>query len=371
MNQQQKKEELVTSRLQAMFEGRGFSRVRVNPFEEYRLYADNLNFLGSRQLITFTDMDGRLMALKPDVTLSIVRNMPPGELKRFEKLYYIDRVCRAADGEYKMLRQMGVELIGPQDDFVNLEIADLALSCLGAVSDDYVLDISHLGFVSGLLDSAPLNIGAKQKLMGALYSKSPHMVESILDEAGVNGDMKRKFTVLTSLSGPILELLPQVKTLVSSPDMQDGWQELDALGKLLAASGSADRVNLDFSAVNDLDYYNGMIFNGYVKGVPNAVLSGGRYDLLMRKMGKKSGAIGFAVYLSELNTYFKSGRGYDFDILLTYKPDCDYAALLELAKGLAANGQSVRIERGGTDTRLTCQKHMCFGESGLEGEGKC
>ena len=63
-------------------------------------------------------------------------------------------------------------------------------------------------------------------------------------------------------------------------------------------------INVDFSVVNDLNYYNGIVFKGFVSGIPTGILSGGQYDNLMGKMGYKSKAIGFAVYLDELEKRF-------------------------------------------------------------------
>ena len=49
------------------------------------------------------------------------------------------------------------------------------------------------------------------------------------------------------------------------------------------------------------DYYNGVVFSGYIKGLPFRVLSGGRYDALLKRFGRQSGALGFAIYLDELD----------------------------------------------------------------------
>ena len=49
-----------------------------------------------------------------------------------------------------------------------------------------------------------------------------------------------------------------------------------------------------------MSYYNGIVFRGFSYGIPDRVLSGGQYDRLMEKMGKKSNAVGFAIYLDEL-----------------------------------------------------------------------
>ena len=68
----------------------------------------------------------------------------------------------------------------------------------------------------------------------------------------------------------------------------------------LKEKGVIDKINIDFSVVNNMKYYNGIVFKGFVEGIPTGILSGGQYDNLMEKMGKKSRAIGFAVYLDEL-----------------------------------------------------------------------
>ena len=62
-----------------------------------------------------------------------------------------------------------------------------------------------------------------------------------------------------------------------------------------------NNIIIDFSAVSDMNYYNGIIFRGFISGIPDGVLSGGQYDRLMKKMGRKSAAIGFAVYLDKLH----------------------------------------------------------------------
>ena len=56
--------------LRALYEAAGCRKYHMGRFEEYSLYQANRSFLSSEQVITFTDLDGRLLALKPDVTLS-------------------------------------------------------------------------------------------------------------------------------------------------------------------------------------------------------------------------------------------------------------------------------------------------------------
>ena len=126
---------------------------------------------------------------------------------------------------------------------------------------------------------------------------------------------------------------------------REAWLELKELCTLLERMGVSGSLHLDFSIVNDMNYYNGVIFRGYLPGLASGVLSGGRYDKLLQRMGKQGGAIGFAVYLDQLERLSGSDTGYDADILLLYSAADDPAAVAESACRLRRQGQSVRVER--------------------------
>lgn len=82
--------------------------------------------------------------------------------------------------------------------------------------------------------------------------------------------------------------------------MRLSYEQLCTVLKQMQAKGAEKRLYLDFSIVNDMSYYNGIIFQGFINGISEGILSGGRYDRLLARMGKRGGAIGFAVYLNLL-----------------------------------------------------------------------
>ena len=92
-----RREERIVFGLRALYSQFGYRPYRMSKFEEYDLYAGNRSFLPSGGVITFTDTNGRLMALKPDVTLSIAKNLGGGPDSAPEKLYYDESVYRAPD----------------------------------------------------------------------------------------------------------------------------------------------------------------------------------------------------------------------------------------------------------------------------------
>ena len=94
-----------------------------------------------------------------------------------------------------------------------------------------------------------------------------------------------------------------------------------------------------------MKYYNGMVFRGYVEGVPVAVLSGGQYDRLLRRMGRRSRAVGFAVYLDALERLLEDRREYDVDVVLLYDSSDDISQVLRRARALREGGMSVMVLR--------------------------
>ena len=114
---------------------------------------------------------------------------------------------------------------------------------------------------------------------------------------------------------------PKVRAMVEHVDdfdivLVDG--EMEALAGALCVLDDLSGVRVDFSVVNDLDYYNGLVFQGYVKGIPRAVMSGGRYDNMMRRLNKPQNALGFALYLDELERALREVKPYDVDAVLLY-----------------------------------------------------
>ena len=102
----------------------------------------------------------------------------------------------------------------------------------------------------------------------------------------------------------------------------------------LSKSGFNGKINIDFSLVNDMNYYTGIAFKGFVQGISESILSGGAYDNLMRKMGKNFGGIGFAVYLDKLERLDIEEICYDVDTVILYD---DSVSAWEIEQAIAQN----------------------------------
>ena len=159
--------EKASYKLRELYTKHGYSNYSVSQFEEYDLYAKNKSFLVSENLLTFTDTNGKLMALKPDVTLSIIKNVV-ADVKNSYKLYYDEHVYRttnSGDG-FREIMQTGLESIGNVDVFAESEVLMLAMKSLEEISEDYLLDLSHMKLLEGFLE----NVGVEYEEMSDFFS---------------------------------------------------------------------------------------------------------------------------------------------------------------------------------------------------------
>ena len=128
--------------------------------------------------------------------------------------------------------------------------------------------------------------------------------------------------------------------MVSGEVSSSSLKELSALSEIITAFGLSDKFILDFSVMNDVSYYNGLVFQGFVSGIPKAVLSGGRYDNLVRRFGCETSAAGFAVAVDLIKEYRYSEPEFDYDVMLVYAEDCNPAAVLKVQTEISNNGSS-------------------------------
>lgn len=294
-------QERISLQLRMLYEKAGFRRYHMGRFEEYGLYQENRRFLSNEQVITFTDLDGRLLALKPDVTLSVAKNaqIEEGSCGRF---YYLENVYRPSreSHTFREISQMGLECIGAVDDTVTAQAVSLAIESLALTGRDYVLEIGHMGFVTGLLDAVGAPETARPQLLTCIRDKNRHELEECAAVAGLSRQGTEALGRLGTLSGDWQEVLAEARPLALSVSMGAAIEELQRLCERLEQQKETGRVKLDLSLVNDMEYYNGLVLQGYLAGLPGAVLKGGRYDPMAAQFRPGARAVGYALYLDEL-----------------------------------------------------------------------
>lgn len=340
-------EERAVFALRALYRSYGYLPFKMSKFEEYELYARNKDFLLSDRVITFTDLNGRLMALKPDVTLSIVKNGEdiPGVK---QKLCYDESVYRpaAGDGRYREITQTGLECIGDVDDYDLFEVVSLAVESLKAVSEDYVLELNHLGLLTALLDEVSAEEALRRQLSRCIAGKNAHELRALCRERALPETAADTLCACMAVHGELGESLTRLRTLCAGKDAAlAALGALDRLYALLRQSGKAEKLAFDFSLVSDMKYYNGVVLRGFLPGAAGSVLAGGQYDRLLQRMGRKARAVGFALYLDQLEWLSPEEDACDVDLLLLYGPGLSPQTVARAVEQARAQGLSVSAQR--------------------------
>ena len=332
-----KTEERAVFALRQLYRRYGYLPYKMSKFEEFEYYIRNKDFLISDRFITFNDCGGKLLALKPDVTLSIVksRKAAPGCK---QKVCYNETIYRAdrSTNRFREMMQTGLECVGDIDLYDIYESVSLAAQSLALISEDFVLQISHLGVLAAVLDGLGADSDFRQAAIGYIAEKNAHDLARLCESRGVDTGV---LTGFVSTYGDRKDVIAGLEKTISGPAME----ELKALSAMLEGSPWSERIVFDFSVVGNMNYYNGIVMGGFVSGIDQRLLSGGQYDKLMEKLGRCGGAIGFALYLDLLEQLPVEKRGCDVDVLLLYD---DPAAVPAAVEALVAAGKTVSAQKG-------------------------
>ncbi len=322
-----KSEERAVLTLRRLYRQYGYVPYKMSRFEEYDLYVRSKDFLVSDQIITFSGDRGKLMALKPDVTMSIVKNAPeePGVV---QKVYYDENVYR----DYREIMQAGLECVGDLSAYEIGEVVLLAARSLALLGENFVLDLSHMGLLNAVLDSCGLEGDQRKQVLECLRRKNIQGLQNL------TGD--QKLLTLAKCRGK-----EDLEAILTTEEEKAAWQELKNLLSLLEESGFGHSVRLDFSLGNNMRYYNGVVFRGYLDGIHTSILSGGQYDRLPRKLGRKAKAIGFAIYVDLLEELQTGPIVTDVDTLILHDGSVS-PAILTAAAEEAAKAGTVLVAKG-------------------------
>ena len=270
-------EEKAALALRELYESHGYSFYRMSRFEEYDFYADKKDFLASKQILTFTDINGKLMALRPDVTLSIVKHAK--DSKEIQKYYYDEKVYRVPKNadSFHEISQAGIECIGSLNDEAIRDVIELAVMSLRFIAGTrrYVLDIADAGVITDFLKGNK----KRDEILKCIAEKNIHGLKKL--------NAPEKIIMLAEIQDSPDKALPMIESISDSHCLN------------VLKGMKHDELRIDFSAVNNLNYYNGIVFRGFIEGIPESILSGGEYDNLIHMMSHDSNskALGFAVYL--------------------------------------------------------------------------
>ena len=300
---------LIKKKLQQDIEGVldkwGYKEVVTPTIEFYRTFNSEFQSLKEEDMYKFFDDKGRIMVLRPDMTIPIARvvgtkfkdSNPP---LRFRYTANVFRVNESLGGKKNEYTDCGVELIGLTDEESDLEILVTALDSLKVLkNNNFKFEIGNINFFNAAVSDLDLSEEERVKLAELIDTKSLKSLEDYLEELNVSEDYKAFFKKLPWLFGGE-EVLAEGKKYAFNEELKKNIEYLESLANSLKELGYGDMLTFDLGMVPGLNYYTGIIFRGYFEGVGVTVLSGGRYDNLISQFGRDIPAVGFSIKLDSL-----------------------------------------------------------------------
>jgi len=331
-----------------MFEQWGYQEVVTPTFEYFDALARGDNSGAWDQLYRFFDRDGRILALRPDITTPIARMVATrlrGNILPL-RLFYLGNVFRYESpqaGRQREFTQAGVELIGARSAAADAEVITLAVRALeNSGLDDFQIGVGQVEVFHGLMEEAELDEDTRRQVRESVASKDLVGLEECLERSGVPASLREVLLSLPSLHGGV-EVLDRAMGMTDNKRALRGLTNLSRVFSALAAAGVGDRVIMDLGVLRGFDYYTGMVFEGYAPGLGFPVCGGGRYDQLLGKFGHPLPATGFAIGIERLmlavGSLEQQAVGPDF--LVAGK---DHVAVSKKAQSLREQGFSAEVD---------------------------
>ena len=336
-----KKDEQAIFLLRKLYRSFGYLPYKMSRFEEYDLYVRNKDFLVSDQVITFSDRSGKLLALKPDVTLSIIKNA--GKSADTQRVYYNENVYRVdpQTRAFREIMQTGLECIGNLTTLDVAEVVLLAAKSLEKLGENFLLDISHMGLVGGILQGSGLSHEGQSKALMYLHQKNSHELRRLCEEENCDGEA---LLALVQAVGTPSVVFEKLRKFTCDGELQTSLVQLQEICGVLESFGFGEKIRVDFSVGTDMKYYSGVVFKGYLEGITAGILSGGQYDKLLQKMGRGGNAVGFAIYLNLLEQIREKTR-FDLDTVLLYPADGDMQQVMQAAESLRKDADVLTVSK--------------------------
>ena len=338
------KKDLVLLNIRKMYDSYGYKKISLPSFEEYDLYNENKDFI-DRNVLTVMSPNGKLLALRPDITLSVAKKVSKDQSLKYSKIYYQENTYNLTKYVgYEDDEQLGIELIGKESTFLDFEIINLAVKSLDIINKKSMIVLSHAGFISSVFENFDLEYEIKEQILDCINRKNSHDIQKILKKnEHISENVKKLIYKIPELSGNLENIEKELLKYEINVNTKKILSELKQLNSLLMKFYKKSKIIFDFSVVKNLNYYNGIILQGYIEGFPNVILTGGRYDKLFEKFGVDTGAVGFAILTDGLKGYYKDTDKKDFEILIAYD-NSDFEKLVEIVNDFQKKGLRVRTE---------------------------
>ena len=336
-------------------------------FEFFDIFNRDKGSVPSNEMYKFFDRDNNTLVLRPDITPSIARCVAK---------YYADedfpvRLCYTGNtyintlklqGKLKETTQIGAELINDDSTAADAEIISTVIDCFKEIGiKDFQIEIGSMDYFVGLVKESGISEETAVRIKEYINIKNFFGLSEYLKELNVPDNIKEAFLAFDSLFGGE-EMIDRAISYVANDMSVQACERLRRIYKALSYYGYETNIGFDLSMLDGYNYYTGIIFRGYTYGTGDAIVTGGRYNNLLKQFGKDAPSIGFAFKVDEL---MNAMNRQDIEIpvertdsIVLYEIENQEAAIA-FAMKKRADGRSVELLR--KSTRKSLEEYVEYG----------
>jgi histidyl-tRNA synthetase len=288
----------IESVIRRVMQNFNYQEIRTPAFEQTGLFARSIGELTdivSKEMYTFLDRSEESITLRPEGTAATLRayiqnNL--GELSPLTKVYYIGpmfRQERPQAGRLRQFHQFGAEALGASSPQLDVEMMVLPLEIYKQLGiDNFALKINSVGCEK----CRPAYKQLLQKELRNIFTRLSHDSQIRVEQ--------NPLRVLDSKDEKDRELTAGMP-LMSEHLCEECSVHFVSIRSLLDALHIS--YEIDGRLVRGLDYYTKTAFEitSTALGSQDALVGGGRYDLLVEELGgKQTPGVGFAAGIERL-----------------------------------------------------------------------
>lgn len=347
----------IENTITAVTASMGYREIETPTFEYYDCYAGSNGQISQESMIKFFDEQGRILALRPDITTSIARMAATKQtgsagILRYSYTGSVFRSVQTEGARQREFTQSGIELIGSYSPAADAEVIAASIEAILALGiEEFQVEIGQVAFFRGLMEQTGLKTDQIEQLCERIDSKDTVGIRAIISSLNIDSTVKNLIVDLPYLfGGP--EILDKADIDGLNSVSKAALENLRRIYEILCSCGYGKFISLDLGMLQSISYYTGSIFKCYTHGVGFPICAGGRYDNLLGKFGEGRGAVGVAFGINRIMTALRSlgddGSYTPSPILMFTEPGAE-AAGYQLSYTLRSSGYIIEQYVGGGD----------------------
>ncbi|NLM28358.1 MAG: ATP phosphoribosyltransferase regulatory subunit [Clostridiaceae bacterium] len=303
----------LENKLRELFLVSGYREVETPTVEFFDVFSGDQNLIPQESMFKFTDQQGRILVLKPDMTIPVARiaatklkdNIWPVKCCYIGNTFSYDEL---GGGKQKEFTQAGVEILGVKSPEADAEVIALAVQALQLSGlEEFQIDIGQVDFFRGLMEESGLSPAETEEIRELIDRKDFVGVEHLVNSHAMPDEIKDIVLNLPGCFGS-KELIEEFERRNITGKALKALEYLKNVLDILDDWGYGKYVSVDLGMVQSMNYYTGIVFRGFTYDVGFPVLSGGRYDNLIIKFGKDCPATGFSLGVNMVLTALERRR---------------------------------------------------------------